>query len=590
MTSPIAHAVTLAVDDDADCARPVSGRVRADLDLHDVLTAVGEAAYEWDVRTDHVAWSANAAALLQVASRTDIDSSRKIAPFLNPESLETLYGAVMNSVTRDAGAGVPYQVQYTFHPHGRNDPGVLWIEDYGRWFSGSDGRPMRARGVVRIVTARHEHEQKLARLVRFDDLTGLMSRAALADSLADTLSALSQHGTTAAFLIAAVDNLAMINEAYGFDVADEILCAVARRLRNRLRAGGLIGRYSGNKFGLLLANCDRAQLATAAARLMAAIAASPLDTPAGPVPVTISIGGVALPHGAASVKAAMMHAQEALNEAKAGHRDRFALYEPRPGRESARRRNILIADTIVAALNDGRIHIAYQPIVATTDGAPALYEALARLRHLDGRVLEAGGFVPAAEKLGLTRLLDHRVLELAIGALTRDPALHLTVNISADTALDRGWLDLLTAGTAATAGLAERLIVEITETVAIHDIEESTRFISSLRALGCRIAIDDFGAGYTSFRNLKVLQIDMVKIDGSFIADVARQPDDQVFVRALIDLARNFGIATVAEWVTSAEDAALLKAWGVDYLQGNYIGAATREPPRPQALSFPAGG
>ena len=129
------------------------------------------------------------------------------------------------------------------------------------------------------------------------------------------------------------------------------------------------------------------------------------------------------------------------------------------------------------------------------------------------------------------------------------------------------------------AEVAPRLVVELTETAALLDIEESMRFVSRVRALGAKVAIDDFGAGYTSFRNLQSLHVDMVKIDGSFVKGLATSRDNQIFVRTLVDLARNFQLSTVAEWVADAQEAEILKGYGVDYLQGFYFGKPEIEKP-----------
>jgi EAL domain-containing protein (putative c-di-GMP-specific phosphodiesterase class I) len=124
----------------------------------------------------------------------------------------------------------------------------------------------------------------------------------------------------------------------------------------------------------------------------------------------------------------------------------------------------------------------------------------------------------------------------------------------------------------ANSAVAERMIVELTETAALHHFEENAQFVSQLRELGCRVAIDDFGAGYTSFRNLQMLRVDMVKIDGAYVQGLATSPDNQIFVRTLVDLAKNFDLKTVAEWVTSEEEARLLEGFGVDYFQGYHFG------------------
>jgi EAL domain-containing protein (putative c-di-GMP-specific phosphodiesterase class I) len=150
--------------------------------------------------------------------------------------------------------------------------------------------------------------------------------------------------------------------------------------------------------------------------------------------------------------------------------------------------------------------------------------------------------------------------------------------VSGTTATDPAWLQSFVEYLRAHDRVAERIIVELTETAALQAFEESARFVSSLRALGCRVAIDDFGAGFTSFRNLQMLHVDMVKIDGGFVKGLASSPDNQIFVRTLVNLARNFNLKTVAEWVSSDEDAALLESFGVDYFQGFHFGEPVLNP------------
>src|SRR5690606_10043586 len=166
------------------------------------------------------------------------------------------------------------------------------------------------------------------------------------------------------------------------------------------------------------------------------------------------------------------------------------------------------------------IRIAYQPVVTARTGEVVMHECLIRLQQTDGTIVDAGSFVPVAEKLGLIGLLDHRAMELAVKTLIEHPRVRLSLNVSGRTAGDRLWIDTLVSRLYGRRDLASRLVVEITETVAIHDIADSAEFITTLRDLGCLIAIDDFGAGYTSFRNLKALDVDMVKIDGSFVQDL----------------------------------------------------------------------
>ena len=184
---------------------------------------------------------------------------------------------------------------------------------------------------------------------------------------------------------------------------------------------------------------------------------------------------------------------------------------------------------------------------------------------------------PVAEKVGLVQLLDQRGLELSIERLAADPDLRLSVNVSSCTAHDPDWPNRAQAALAKCPGAAQRLTIEITETCAIDDIEAARRVIASMKALGLKVAMDDFGAGHTSFKNLRLLDVDLLKIDGAFVQNVAQSPDDRFFVRTLIDLARHLNIPTVAEWVENQETVALLKDWGVDSFQGAFYGDAIEQ-------------
>lgn len=176
--------------------------------------------------------------------------------------------------------------------------------------------------------------------------------------------------------------------------------------------------------------------------------------------------------------------------------------------------------------------------------------------------------MPLAESLGIAAIADKRALELAVAQLKAHPTLRLSLNVSAVATRDVDWVRALRKLIGGDRVLAERLIVEITETAAVTDIDQIMNFVDTVKDYGCRVAIDDFGAGYTSFRNLKLLNVDMVKIDGCFVRDLATSPDDRVFVQKLAELAQHFGMETVAEWVQDDWSAELLDGYGITYLQG----------------------
>jgi diguanylate cyclase (GGDEF)-like protein len=557
---------------------PANAATTCQIDLAAILASVGEVPYDWRLDNDALHWGANVTDVLLIRDVAAISTGRGFTQFLEADSVQARFDVVTQSGRRDDGRGVGYQIQYAIRP----EPGSqtrLWVEDTGRWFAGADGRPARAQGLIRVINERYEHERRLSYLARCDGLTGELNRHQLNQVLEDTLDEAMRFRSSCGFLLVAIDNLARINESYGFDTADQVIAGVAKRIRSRMRGKDTLGRYSGNKFGLVLRDCTPDDMAVAAERLLAGVRDDMVPTSAGPVAVTVTIGGVAAPRHARSIAEVLARAQETLDSAKGKRRGSFLAYRPNIEREALRRENVRATDEIVAALNERRIFLAYETVAAATDRQPAFYECLMRIRRTDNSLIAANEIVPVAERLGLVRLLDHRVLELVVDELTASPALHASLNVSPASTADPDWWAGLGALLRSQTGVAERLIVEITESAAIHDVDETRGFVARVKDLGCRIAIDDFGAGYTSFRNLRKLGVDIVKIDGAFVHDIMRSEDDRAFVRTLIDLAKRLKLATVAEWVQTEPAAKLLLEWGCDYLQGELIGLATTERP-----------
>ena len=541
------------------------------------MASVGEVAYTWSLAGDELTWGANAAEVLMVSDAGAIGSGRAYAKLFDPDTEVTRFDAVMQSIRRDEGAGVPYQIQYALRVNGGETR--RWIEDTGRWFAGADGRPARAHGVVRVINERHEQEQRLFYLSRFDGQTGEMNRARLTEVMELTLEQAVRQRESCGLLLVAIDNLARFNEAYGFDIADEVIGAVAKRLRAKMRGGDHLGRFSGNKFAVILNGCTPEDMEKAAERLLAGVRDDVVRTSAGPVAVTVTIGGVTAPRHGRSVQEILTRAQETLAHVKSKRRGSFQAYRPNLEREAIRRENVRAADEIVTALNERRILLAFEPAVHAVSRLPAFYECLMRIRRADGTLTPAKDIIPIAERLGLVRLIDHRVLELLIGEMAAVPALSASLNVSPASTTDPDWWSSLGGMLRAHPGVAERLIVEITEMAAIHDIDDTRGFVTRVKDLGCRIAIDDFGAGYTSFRNLRKLGVDIVKIDGAFVQNLTKSEDDRAFVHTLVDLARRLKLKTVAEWVQDEDAAQMLLGWGCDYLQGSLVALASVERP-----------
>jgi diguanylate cyclase (GGDEF)-like protein len=546
------------------------------LDRDAIFAAIAEAPYRWQIASDALAWGPNVREVLAPIAPAAVASGKSYAGLIDPQGGPARSEAVMRCGLRDEGAGVPYLLQYALRASAE---AVIWIEDTGRWFAGPDGKPALAYGAVRVINERREREQKLTQLSRFDTLTGELNRDRLTEVLDATIEEALKLRSSCGFLLAAIDELGRINEAYGFDVADEVIAAVAKRMHSQLRGKDHFGRVSGNKFGIVLNNCTPDDLLIAADRLVAGIRNEVMQTSAGPVAATVTIGGLTVPRHARTVSEVLTRAQDALYGARSRRRGSFQAYQPNLKRITERQENMRATDEILSALNERRIFILFEPVVDVGSRRPAFYECLMRIKRPDGSLLSVNEFIPWAERLGLVRLLDHRVLDLVAAEMIASPALKASVNVSAASTSDPDWWAGLGAMLRAHPGVAERLTVEITETAAIQDIDETRGFVARVKDLGCRIAIDDFGAGYTSFRNLRKLGVDLVKIDGAFVRNLMQSEDDRAFVHTLIDLGRRLGLKTVAEWVQDEASAAILAEWGCDYLQGLLVGLASAERP-----------
>ena len=244
-------------------------------------------------------------------------------------------------------------------------------------------------------------------------------------------------------------------------------------------------------------------------------------------------------------------------------------------RLSREQRGLAVGAAVRAALRQNRLLFAFQPVVCAATGKVDYFECLLRMRDEDGSIISGGEFLTIVEELGWIGVIDRYVLKKTVQDLAADPEVRLGFNISGMTAGDRRWLRSLTALLGHRRDLACRLVIEITETAALGDIAESVRFVDTLRHAGCRVALDDFGAGHTSLRHLQNLPVDIVKIDGSLVRNLTSRPQTRIFLRHLLGLINGLGLTTVAECVENAEDAALLRAEGVGYLQGHHFGRPT---------------
>ncbi|MCA0400665.1 MAG: GGDEF domain-containing phosphodiesterase [Proteobacteria bacterium] len=508
-----------------------------------------------------------------------VSSGTAFATLVDQASPTSRHAEIFEASQSDQGTGVGFSARYLVNPA----PGQrFWIEDKGRWFASDTGRPRLVHGTCRRITTPTAEENALISKRRIDPATGALARADYCNTLANLIEANAGDPRGMVTMLVGIDDLSQLNRTYGYHVGDEVIAAIARRLRGLIRRRDVLGRYATNRIGIILAPSLAEHMEYVAGRLMSAIRSSPIETSAGPLSVSIHIGGVAIPHEAKTATEALHCCEEALMHAHERADTSFVAFSSDPDTANRRTSNRETTDIVLSALNERRIRLAFQPIISSTSGKVAMYEALVRMVNPEGEVLGASHIVPAAERLGFLHLIDHRVTELAIEALSFNPELVLTMNVGVATALHPDWIAAFRAALAINPTVAKRLVVEITETSLIEDINAARDLIIAIKECGARVAIDDFGAGHTSFRNMRLLPIDILKIDGTFIKNLARSPDDRFFVQTLLQLARHLKIETVAEWVQDEETAALLTSWKVEYLQGDFLGQASCDLPLPE--------
>lgn len=556
-----------------------AGQGPAPSDIIDFMSALECVGYRWNIATDDIVWSENATKILGSEAVRLFSTGRVFDEYCRAAAgAATGRKSLLHAPFREVGDGAPYDSSYQLQlgsgPEGR----LIWVVDNGRWFGGPDGRPSHALGTLHVIGEVPKSTHALHG-GHIDPLTGLVTRSRLMDILSDHIKAVETTHTNWALILIGIDYLGRMNDSFGFEIADQTIGQVAARLRTRVRGSDVLARFSGNKFALLARGIDPQTLLDLCEALIAHVRDTPIETSAGPIPVSVTIGAAVAPLRAITGAHMVARAQEAHERAKKRERGSVHIYERDAVRDGRRRTNLKIAEDIVKALNEKRVSIALQPVANAQTRAVVFYEALARISPgPNDNPHETGSSIATAEALGLMGVLDRRVLRLVAAAMREDTNLHLSVNVSPSSIADREWMRLF--ATEVTPDIGARLVLELTESVAVHDLNAARTFVELARSTGAKVAIDDFGAGSTSFRNLRSLGVDMVKIDGSFIMHMAQSADDRAFVEALIQLARQLGITTVAEWVQDEDTAAMLTAAGCDLIQGALTGLA-----KPMAVS-----
>ena len=449
------------------------------------------------------------------------------------------------------------------------------------WPVGS-GDTIRFSALIHDITLRKQLELQLQHQAFHDSLTGLANRALFRDRVAHALARQARSQGAVSVLFSDLDDFKTVNDSLGHDAGDQLLVAVAERLRAVMRPEDTTARFGGDEFAILLEDTTEEGTRRAAERILEALR-SPFEFQGRQVVMHASIGASITADGSTEPDDLLRQADLAMYTAKTSGKGRFAFYEPQMHAAAVTRME-LKAD-LEQAIADNEFELHYQPIVDLRSGHVSGLEALVRWRHAERGLVLPVEFIPIAEETGLIVPLGRWVIGAACQQLAdwdragrlaspRHDRLSVWVNMSARQLQEPDFLGTVAAALQSSGIQADRLTLEITESGLMADIDQSAATLHQLRALGVRLAIDDFGTGYSSLSYLERLPVEVLKIDRSFTAAIGNGRDVPVLVRSIVKLGQTLHMEVLAEGIETAEQLARLRAIDCRLGQGFHFSPA----------------
>jgi diguanylate cyclase (GGDEF)-like protein/PAS domain S-box-containing protein len=497
----------------------------------------------------------------------------RMFPAMLAEPFQEQYSAALREYAHGAKVGI---LGTTKEVVGRDQEG----SGFSMELSVSEVRHGQARflaAVVRDISERKRAESQLKRMADHDTLTGLLNRVSFEQAVTRHVEYAARYGSGGSVIALGIDNFQYVNQSLGAVSGDELVTTLAALLRARLRKTDLLGRVGGDIFGVLVHGTDKTKAIAVADELLGIVRRHAFVLTGEGIRVTMSAGVTELAARPITGAQLLAEAEAAMHSAKEAGRDRVAGFDPGGRGEADERR--AWSERVRQATERGLFVLTSQPIVDLKSGDATQHEILLRMRGDGGGLVPPGEFLATAERFGLIGGIDRWVTQQSIRLIEahkkegRD--LKLEVNLSGRTMGDVPFLNEVKRELKTSGIDPGNLIFEVTETAAVADIEQARHFAQSLSRLGCRFALDDFGAGYASFYYLKHLPISYLKIDGEFVRELPRSKTDQMIIKALVEACGGLGIKTVAEFVADEEILDQVRDLGVDYAQGYFLGKPT---------------
>ncbi len=448
-----------------------------------------------------------------------------------------------------------------------------------------DGSIAYITGTARDITAQKAYETELTYQAQHDSLTGLFNRNYFQQELERLVTRVARSAAECAVFYLDLDQFKYVNDTLGHAAGDRLLIDTTNLLRSNIREGDLLSRFGGDEFTILLYNINPVEVAAVAENLRLLFENYQFIDSGKAFNVTISIGATCITNKSVSADDVLSQADLACNLAKSQGRNCVHIYDEKENEKDGLTEDMGWASRVRDAYENDRFSLVFQPIFSIADHQVHDYEVLLRMRRDNGDAILPGGFMPAAERFGLVHNVDRWAVSRAmihLADIEKDPQfittntghrdIHFAINLSGMAFEDRELLPMIRSLLNETKLDPSRLTFEITETAAIANLRAASKFIGKLKDLGCQFALDDFGSGFCSFSYLKQLPVDKLKIDGSFVQGLANTPVDQAMVQSMNQIAHALGKQTIAEFVENKETLNLLREYGVDYAQGNFLG------------------
>src|SRR5947209_7936833 len=452
---------------------------------------------------------------------------------------------------------------------------VVWVLVTASLVCDDSGKPLYCIRQTQDIQERKQFAGHLEHLADHGVLTGLFNRRCFVRELSRQMSYARRYGEHGAVLFLDLDNFKDVNDTLGHQAGDELIASVAHLLGARLRETDIFARLGGDEFAVLLPRVGADEAEAVADDLMQVVRKNPSPTAGRSMPLTVSVG-IAPFHADAAMTAddLLIEADLAMYNAKETGRDRLIFASPE---QQAQMENRLSwTERIRKALDEDLFVLYCQPILDLRSDEISQYELLLRMPGTGGELLLPASFLYTAERHDLIRSIDRWVVSRAIQLIADERRagreLRLEVNVSGRSVADPELPGFIVEQLEAASIDPAQLILEVTETAAIGNMEEARRFVATLTDIGCCFALDDFGAGFGSFYYLKYLSLDYLKIDGEFIRNLPASNTDQLILRSIVQMANGLGKKTIAECVGNEESLQLLREHGVQYAQGYHVG------------------